>query len=360
MSPRFQTRLGCVSANLFCALLLIGATGCRPPQGEDSADTATGASATAETGQPAAGAPADSDPTGSQDVDDRDDPQAPACLPKSGEVGRWAKYEPVRVVEGQAVGQLVTPEEAARFSHFAVTSAARCGYALPAADGTTGRIQVVVVTADSVDDAYGLMSCQSSSPHTAAVGGETRVEQLQGLHFHCWQGRSYIHLWTIQQAAESAEQTLKLFRYIAAQIPREDQPELLEALPSEGQVPGQRWLVRDLRSISATALGLHPAPDLTKVNGLLALGGETVMCIAAYDLPEARRPNIVWLIRYPSDQLANQAHQRYSDHLAKATQPAAVSTNLLSPHGPFLIGTWTAEEESLQYMMPRIKQLLPS
>ncbi|MEE8384730.1 MAG: DUF6599 family protein, partial [Dehalococcoidia bacterium] len=228
MSPGNRPYRGGISAVVCYAFLLLLVPGCRPEQEDEPAAAGPGGVIRPEPGQPAAGAPTDPDRTDPQGVDERDDPRAPACLPKSGEVGQWAKYEPVRVVEAQAVGQVVSREEAARFAHFAVKSAARCGYALPSSDGATRQVQVVVVEADSVDDAYGLMTCQSSSPHTAAVGGETRVERLNGLHFHCWQGRSYIHLWTIQPVAETADQTLQLFRYIAGHIPREDGPELLE------------------------------------------------------------------------------------------------------------------------------------
>jgi hypothetical protein len=51
---------------------------------------------------------------------------------------------------------------------------------------------------------------------------------------------------------------------------------------------------------------------------------------------------------------------RYTRFLADRKDPTAQSTNLLPPHGPYLIGTWTAEEESIQYVMPRIDKLLPS
>jgi hypothetical protein len=124
--------------------------------------------------------------------------------------------------------------------------------------------------------------------------------------------------------------------------------------------PGVRWLVRDLASLSVNALGLASSPDLAAVNRLLGLGEGTLMCISAYDVPEGRQPNVVWLVRYPTEKAAANAHERYSTHLARADGPTWASTNLLRPHGRFLIGTWTIEEESLQYMMPRIRQLLPS
>jgi len=66
-------------------------------------------------------------------------------------------------------------------------------------------------------------------------------------------------------------------------------------------------------------------------------------------------------VRYPSEQAAADAYARYSRRLEEAMSGSPWQSTLLSPpHGVFLIGTWTAEEESIQYMMPRIEELLPS
>jgi hypothetical protein len=153
---------------------------------------------------------------------------------------------------------------------------------------------------------------------------------------------------------------LPLLRVIAGRIPREDPPVLLEAMPRDHATAGCRWLVRHLGSLSPGALGMADPPDLAKVNALLGLGTATLMCIASYEVPEARRPNVVWLVRYPTARRAEEAYERYARQLTRAAGQAWESTSLMRPHGPFLIGTWTVEEESLQYMMPRIKQLLPS
>ena len=50
---------------------------------------------------------------------------------------------------------------------------------------------------------------------------------------------------------------------------------------------------------------------------------------------------------------------RYRAHLDRSTDPAAADTMLAMPKGRYLIGTWSAEEESISRLLPRIRQRLP-
>jgi len=360
MSLRRRWCVGVVRTAVLFAICVPGVAGCReqrpgkssPPTAEDSSKPVTGDH------QPGPAAVAGDKPHG-EGADAADDPRSPVCLPKSGAVGQWVKVKPVRVVEAAALGEVVTAAEATRLQHFDIKAAARCTYALgPEAKAT--RAEVLLVQAASTDDAYGVMSCQCGARATQPIGGETRVDDRVGYHLHCWQARSYVHVWSDESTAEAANKVKGLLRYIAGNLPRADGPEILEAMPMGEHDPNVRWLVRDLASLSVDALGLASSPDLAAVNRLLGLGKGTLMCISAYEVPEGRQPNVVWLVRYPTKKAAANAHDRYSTHLARADGPKWAATNLLRPHGRFLIGTWTIEEESLQYMMPRIKQLLPS
>ncbi|MBN2561369.1 MAG: hypothetical protein JXQ75_10615 [Phycisphaerae bacterium] len=362
MLPRTGRRVGGILTVVSCFLVacLGSTTGCREKPTDKPPAPAASDSADAGRVPPPAPATPESGIARAEGADDKDDPRAPACLPKSYDVGQWFKHEPVRVTDPSGLIQVMTANEAERFGHFRVDLAARCAYAMKGSDGSTAQTQVLLVEAQSPEDAYGLMTCQSASRETADVGGETRVDRGEALHFHCWQGRSYVHVWTEPPAVASAEEVLPLLRHIVGRIPREDRPELLEAIPRDQKDTGQRWLVRSLLSLSPDAFDLARPPDLKKVNELLDLGNVAFMCIAAYEMPQARQPNVVWLVRYLSKDDAEAAYARYSAFISQAAGPATESTNLLRPHGPFLIGTWTAEEESLQYMMPRIKQLLPS
>lgn len=294
-------------------------------------------------------------------ADGKDAPGAPDCLPRSGQVGRWVKTEPVRVLAPNALAEVVPLSDASRFAHFRLVSGVVCAYSLPrdAGDGMPVQARVLLIEAETVSDAYGLLTCQSSSSHTAAFGDETRIEEALGLHLHCRQGAYYIRISSEPASLAHLTELQPLLAHIVARLEGGGEPELLSALPDDGSGTSRRWLVRHLASVSPRMLGAAVPPDIGKVGELLGLNRETLMAIAAYELPQAQRPNIVWLVRYPSETAASTAYQEYQAFLAQAVGVEWESTGLLRPHGVFLIGTWTMEEESMQYMLPQIERRLP-
>jgi hypothetical protein len=344
---------------LCAACFTITASGCR----QETADKKPSSSSPAAS-VPAATHASTSTPRAPQAVfattEPRSDPQGPLYLPASLPTEGWSRHEPVRTAQAADLGKLLPPSQSVWFDHFRLKSAASTTYVWNG-EGRELLARVVVFEAWSPEDAYGLMSCQSSSSEVLNVGGETRVESGVELHFHCWQGNAYIHVWTDQTDEKAALQARRLLMHVVGRIPRADVPGLVEAMPRENLKPGKRWLVRNLAGLPS-AVFAHPAGlDLEEVARVLGMSGDTLMCIASYEVPEARKTNTVWVVRYPSEQAAADAYARYSRRLEEAMSGSPWQSTLLSPpHGVFLIGTWTAEEESIQYMMPRIEELLPS
>jgi len=293
-------------------------------------------------------------------VDERDDARAPKCLPKSGEAGPWVKVEPVSVAEATRLGEVVSLKEAGRLAYFRIARAARCAYAMTGDHPGGGRadVQAVLIEAETVEDAYGLLTCQAPAGEKLNVGGETRVVKDGGLHLHCWQGYAYLHLWQEPPARASIEEMLPLLRHVAAKAETAPLPAALAWLPQEGTEPSGRWLLRHLTSLPADALAAGAPPDQARASELLGLDRRTLMGLASYRLPGAKRPNVVWVVRYPSEDAAATAYARYTEFLANPPDPSWESTNLLRPQGLYLIGTWTAEEESLQFVLPRIQEKL--
>ncbi len=353
MSRRTKYPVAMMLTLLPCLAIL---TGC-PKKSDEKPPV----SAPAET--PSAPTPADPTPPPTPalppGVDDQDDPQAPTCLPKTGDLPQWVKSKPIRVAAATTLDEVMPADVAKTCAHFRIDMAARCAYTLHRSDATTAAAQVLVIEAQSPDDAFGLMSCLSGSRQVLPVGGETRAKSNAPPDYHCWQGNCYIHVWSALPQVATSDEAQTLLKNIAGRIPREDPPDLLDALPKDSRIPCTRWFLRNLGSLTPDTLGLTNAPDFTKLGELLGLGEDTTMAIASYEVPNAHRPNVVWVVRYKTPAAATRAHTEYRRHLNKAAGPASESTNLLKPHGRFLIGTWTVEEETLQFMMPRIRKLLP-
>jgi len=292
-------------------------------------------------------------------VDAEDDALAPGCLPKSGAAGDWTKVSPIKTYPAAELGKLMPPEAAARCATFGIKSAARCAYARPM--GTRhSQADVLLIEATRVDDAFGLMSIHSSAPETEIGGCIIRTEVRDGLHCHAWQGLTYLHVWSVDTDDATATAVRKLVQNIASRIQREDTPALLDALPQQGAIPGRRWLVRTLTALPPDALGLTPAPDWQKVSEALSLAPDTIVAICQYDVPKARRPDTIWVVGYSSVEAARDAHARYVQYVEKDPSPASQSTSVMDLRGRFMAGTWSAEEESILYVLPRVMQLLPS
>lgn len=292
-------------------------------------------------------------------ADAGDDALAPGCLPKSGAAGDWIKVAPIKTYSAAALIKTLPPELGARVATFGVKSAAACAYARPAG-GRHCQADVLLIEATRVDDAYGLMTIQSSAPEAEIGGCLIRTETREGLHFHAWQGLNYVHVWSVDTDEAAAAAMRKLVQNIASRIQREEPPALLDALPQQNALPGRRWLVRSLTALPSDALGLSPRPDWAKLSEVLTLGPDTITAICQYDVPKGRRPDTVWVISYSSVEAARDAYARYIRHLEQDGSPASLSTNVSEPRGRFLAGTWTTEEESILYVLPRVMQLLPS
>ncbi|HKQ47704.1 MAG TPA: DUF6599 family protein [Phycisphaerae bacterium] len=335
----------------------VGAGGCREKPESPAPGSPPGGAAprlpAAPTGTPKSQA------APSAGVDAQDAPHSPASLPKSQPEAGWVKREPVRVFPAANLAGALARDEAIRLSFFRIRSAATCAYDLIHSDAKPRLARVLLIDTESAEDAYGWLSCQAPATETFKIGGETRVVREGGLHLHCWQGRSYVRVSISEADAETTEKVIRLLLNITGQIGRADRPVLLDAVPSDSAGLQRKWLVRHLGSLPAKSFNLAFPLDVLKTSGLLGLDKSTQMCIAQYEVPQGMRSNVVWVVRYSSTKAAYDAHANYTRFITEKKEPAAQSTNLFPPHGPFLIGTWTAEEESLQYMMPRIGKLLP-
>src|SRR4029077_5612308 len=112
--------------------------------------------------------------------------------------------------------------------------------------------------------------------------------------------------------------------------------------------PGRRWLVRNLASLPLTVIDEIGGFSQDQINRVLGLGGDSMICVGAYGPSGTARSNVVWAVQYPSIKTAHDAFSRYQRFLKeKQSDSVAQSTSVLPAQGMFLLGTWTAEEESM-------------
>ncbi|MEE8170587.1 MAG: DUF6599 family protein [Phycisphaerae bacterium] len=285
-------------------------------------------------------------------VDEQDDPRTPRYLPHSHDLVPWVKTKPVRVAEGR-LGSLLSEREADRLSSFRITRGARCTYA----DGRGRDVTVIVIETESADDAYGVLSASCATGRGLNLGGLTRIEAGPPLTLHTWQGRSYVRAVCDGVAATDAE-IRRLAARIVNDIPAENPPALLSGMPSQGAVPSALWLVRSVGALRPDVLERISVSDSAAVDRMLGLSGDVWLCIRAYVVDGADQPCIAWVAAYPQAPAARKAYDRIA--AAIAAEPEWEHVSVLPPQQRFLIGTFTAEEESQAHVMPRVAMLLPS
>jgi len=300
-------------------------------------------------------------------ADERDAPNAPAVLPRSHEFGGWVKHEPVRVVGPDALDSLVADETMRKaMNSYRLKSVAHCVYRyVPPKEAVPLLLDVLWVEAFDADDAFGLFSVMAPPPRGLnADGSQTAERRLADgpLQLFGWQGVVCVRMTAAEdddRATLAAAARILRARLLFA-IPRADPPELLRLLPRDRLLPEREWLVRKAVALQLPGAAELPAIDPERLDALLGLDGRAWLAVAAYEVGPAEPPNYVWIVRYPDAASAEQAFERYQAELDQPEDEVDRNTMLAGPRGRFVAGTWTADQESVQHLLPRLLPLLPS
>jgi len=331
---------------LAAAALLVG---CEQRSAEPAASQPAGAKPTQRPAQPTT-LPGSVAPS----QDDLDDPDAPPFLPKSNVVGTWVKHRAVRVAIPGELKQLFA-RDASALEDFRVKLAASCVYRRIVNDQAE-LAYVELVQTHQPDDAFGILTVQSTGSETLHIAGLTRVDTTNGYHLHCWKGRYYVHVYGFVTDDPTFLKALQdLARRITFEMPAASQPRLIEMLPDEQRVPHKLWLVRSARSLAVADAAEVPCGDANQVDEILGLNKDVLLLVAAYQQPGLAGLNYVWLARYPTPAEAQQAFKRYQHAIDQAKPQSPLANTLLTgPHGAILAGTWTADRESLMHVLPEL------
>lgn len=286
---------------------------------------------------------------------------ASACLPTSGEIGGWVVRQPPRVLLAGDLSSALLPSEAERLAYFRVLSVVTAAYAPFGNDRDASVAQVLIVVMETPFDALAFLTCRADDGERLdfGAGGEARLVRADGYHLHAWRGTHYLHVSTRSPDAAVRESLKQFSARVYGCLSAKEAPALAGVVPGGDPGPDRVWLARDIRALPATAQELFAFSNVRRVCEVLGLDDTTQVCVARYVEPSARGPNVVWVVRYETPKGAYDAHARYTRYLNRGEDRETLSTSLLPPHGPFLIGTWTAEEEAIQYVLPRITRHLP-
>lgn len=338
---------------LVIGLLLAFSPACK--RESQPAGTNNGAGTTAGS-QPAGEDAASSTQPRPADADD--DFDAPRALPKSTELEDWTKTEPVRVATGAQIESLLPAGRLRTLLQFyRIERAATCRYingGLSAA--------VTLVRAATPEDAFGVFSLAGTGPLPPVRVDFSMTREMAGAGEGIvgWQGSTVVQIrLSGQDTAAAKEAGLKLLDRILFNVPAAQLPLLLQAVPDVQQTGCQLWLVRATAALKYADNNVVRLLNPTMMDTRLGLDGNVLLSVAAVQVAEDERPNVIWLGQYPTAEAARAAHDRY---LAALESPAtALDRNTLpgAAKGNFFAGSWTADQESVQNLLKLLEQVLP-
>ena len=297
-------------------------------------------------------------PTGPRGVDAEDDPGAPRALPKTGELPGWTKTKPVRIADVSRLSEVLPRETREPLDTFHIDRASVCTY-----EHDDAVAAVTIIDAKTPEDALGIFALLSlGKPGGLQRDGSLRAVEVSkaGVRLTAWQGHSFVEIRLGGRDFQDVEEAgLVLFQRIVFNMPAADPPLLLRLMPPERRAGAKLWMVRD---ISALRFGPKPTFKLIHpptMNERLGLDGDRFLSVAALDVEDEDRDNIIWLTEFEDAPSAGQAYERYQQALIEPQGSPDDHTLIETPKGPYLFGSWTADQESIQNILPRLRQVLP-
>jgi hypothetical protein len=297
-------------------------------------------------------------------TDEQDDARFGALFPASEKVEGWIKTAPVRGGDGAKIAEFL-PQLGDVLASFSADSVAAAQYQR-LYNNETETIKVILIKAASKKDAYGMMSVSCPGADILKPG---EVWRMLGVNQVCVVKGDYFLIFSAGTTGDAEHLQAGLEMLIAKmnfEIPeRAEIPMIIQVFQTEKMPAAATLFMHDLNGLNGPAgreivQALDPQ-DLKRLNKLFALSPEVEFGVALYKSEDWLGPNIVWLVKYPTQEEAQAAYYRYR----KETQAAAEGDTLMynsflkAPRGRFFLGTWTVETESLAHLTNEIEKYLP-
>lgn len=292
-----------------------------------------------------------------------DDPDAPGCLPAAGALDEWLKVSPVRVLDRTEAEGSGDPESAilvrAAEAGFDAVRLARAEYRF-SGGGQCPQATLAAIEFGSPEDAWGFVGVMHGGRSAVSdeVAARRRGDVVQ------WYASRGVWGFVLTVACPEGEPPRRACRDLIGRAllatPSAPLPawidSLLEVAPPDGPV----WFCRSTRAL-VMADAEAPVRDSDRVDRLLGLGESAGMVVMRVGRADLDRPDYVWAVRYADAGAAEAAAERFRAALAEqrlSPQRAVTGAETLSliaePVGPYLCGSFTAEQESEVHLLPAV------
>jgi hypothetical protein len=236
---------------------------------------------------------------------------------------------------------------------FQLKKVARCGYAHEKCEA-----DVLVIECATASDAFGVFSLMTggSATDVAADKSIRLFDRVSGT-YSGWQGRTFVQVRLSQAGGDEADQAVTaLASRILFSLPTAEAPMLMQMVPPQQRQGGRLWLVRRTAALRQMPISLFKRIEPARMDARLGLDGEALLSVAAVKMAPGEPDNLIWLLECTDEAAAAKAHQRYQAALESPATRLDSDTIVSEPIGHLLLGSWTAGQESVQNLLPQLKE----
>lgn len=210
------------------------------------------------------------------------------------------------------------------------------------------KITVRLYEMKSPSEAFGLFSVRSSGNQFPLVGLAARMSNAN-LGFV--KGSYFVSV-DYSGTMDSTPVLMEFSRWIADHVTSPGyRPSLLESFPAQS-VQGERYYLHKFDTLAS--LPFVPKGDPVQLARVLDLSAETDVAIMGYSTDTPGVINYLFVIRYPSDGVAQAASTNYDAYLAASTIPAEHNVAVAPAVKSYLAGTFNAEENSVKDQLAKL------
>jgi hypothetical protein len=288
-------------------------------------------------------------------IDAQDAPNSPRALPRGDALPGWRKLQPVKLFSAAELASAGLDERLQRaLKFYPVTRIAKAAY-----QNGPATASVIFAEADPFD-AAGLFTIVTDHPRPivrpdGSMHGKSGRQTLTA-----WQGNVFVQISLDSDSNDALNAKAQaLMDRIVFALPSEEAPLLIRIVSRERRERCRVWSVRTADALNLVEVDALKKLPASEVNQLLGLPGPATLSVAAIDVVP-NDPHLIWVAEYEDAKAAAAAHARYEASLKSgAGGSLGKTTELAEPHGHYLVGTWTKQQETLQPLLPLVAGSLP-
>jgi hypothetical protein len=207
------------------------------------------------------------------------------------------------------------------------------------------KVTLRIFVMGSPAEAFGIFSVRARGTQFPVVGSATLAARMTPKTLAFVKDRYYIQI-DYSGPRDATPVLMEFGNNVADRIAsRGYPPAILQNFPP-GSVPGENYYLHAFETL--TNLPFFPISDPERLERILGLGPDAEVAIMGYPTKRLGVTNYLFAIKYPTGPDAQSASLQYKAYLDTSTNPAEKNIAIAVAGQVYMVGTLSAEENSIQ------------